>query len=152
MFFLSCTATNLEVWAVAVPGQREKSLVLQLVANEQDNWAILTIKSSVRLNWGLFRHSISYMVSLWRRNTTDTSTQHRITNVCCETEENITGSVNSLWVSETFQRCLSSAVTKNWPPLKFTGKNELTNFLLKKLEFIWPIRLLFQFCFFLGLL
>ena len=83
MFFLSCTPTNLEVWAVAVPGQREKSLVLQLVANEQDNWAILTIKSSVRLNWGLFRHSISYMVSLWRRNTTDTPTLHRINNVCC---------------------------------------------------------------------
>ena len=32
---------------------------------------------------------------------------------CCEKEENITGSVNSLRVSETFQRCLSSAVTKN---------------------------------------
>ena len=41
------------------------------------------INSSVRLNWGLFRHSISYMASLWRRNTTDTPTLHRINNVCC---------------------------------------------------------------------
>ena len=41
------------------------------------------INSSVRLNWGLFRHSVSYMASLWRRNTTDTPTLHRISNVCC---------------------------------------------------------------------
>ena len=97
-----------------------------------------SINSSVGLNWGLFRHSISYMASLWRRNTTDTPTLHRINNVI----------VNFLRVSETFQRRLSSAVTKNWPPLKFTGKNELTNSLLKKLEFIWPIRQWFQFCLF----
>ena len=63
------------------------------------------------------------MTSLWRRNTTDTPTLHRINNV----------SVNSLRVSETFQRCLSSAVTENWPPLKFTGENELTNSLVKKI-------------------
>ena len=56
-------------------------------------------------------------------------------------------------VSETFQRCLSLiGCHKKWPPLKFTRKNELTNSLLKKLEFIWPIRRLFQFFFFLGLL
>ena len=79
-----------------------------------------SINSSVRLNWGLFRHLISYMASLWRRNTTDTPTLHRINNV----------SVYSLRVSETFQRCLSSAVTENWPPLKFTEENELTFSLL----------------------
>ena len=36
----------------------------------------------------------------------------------------------------TSQRCLSSAVTKHRPLLKFTGKNELTNSLLNKLELI----------------
>ena len=100
------------------------------------------INSSVRLNWGLFRHSISYMASLWRRNTTDTPTLHSPLR-CCGRKENIPGSVNSLRVSEI----LSLAVTKNLLPLKFTGKYELTNSLLKKLEFIWPIRRLSQFCF-----
>ena len=57
VFFLCCTPTSLEVWGVAVPGQRE--------------------------NWELSRHSITYMASLWRRNTTDTPTLHRINNVCC---------------------------------------------------------------------
>ena len=52
----------------------------------------------------------------------------------------------------TFQRCLCSAVTKHRPSLRFTEKNELTNSLLNKLEFIQPIRRLFQFCFSLGLL
>ena len=41
-----------------------------------------SINSSGRLNWGLFRHSISYMTSLWRHNTTDTHTLHMINNVC----------------------------------------------------------------------
>ena len=100
------------------------------------------INSSVRLNWGLFRHSISYMASLWRRNTTDTPTLHSPLR-CCGRKENIPGSVNSLRVSEI----LSLAVTKYLLPLKFTGKYELTNSLLKKLEFIWPIRRLSQFCF-----
>ena len=35
-----------------------------------------SINSSGRLNGGLFRHSISYMASVWRRNTTDTPTLH----------------------------------------------------------------------------
>ena len=50
----------------------------------------------------------------------------------------------------TLQRCLSSAVTRHWPPLKFTQKNELKNSLLNKLEFIWPIRRRFQFSFSSG--
>ena len=51
------------------------------------------INSSVRLNWGLFRHSISYMASLWRRNRTDTPTLHTI-------------KMSVALLRETFQRCL----------------------------------------------
>ena len=42
-----------------------------------------SINSSFSLNKGIFRNSITCMASLWRRNTTDKPTLHRISNVCC---------------------------------------------------------------------
>ena len=52
-------------------------------------------------------------------------------------EENITGSVNSLRVLERDVSEMSIfGCHKTLTPLKFTGKNEPTNALLKKLEFI----------------
>ena len=116
------------------------------------------INSSVRLNWGLFRHSISYMASLWRRNTTDTPTLHRINNVCCTLarRRKILPEVYALF-KKSFRDVSEMSIfdrlsQKNDAHLNLPGKMNLPTPCWKKLEFVWPIRRFFQFCFFLGLL
>ena len=65
------------------PAREKQHLVLQLVANEQDSCAILNLSIRV-VGWieDFLFLSISYMASLWRRNTTDIHTLQRINNVC----------------------------------------------------------------------
>ena len=65
------------------PAREKQHLVLQLVANEQDSCAILNLSIRV-IGWieSFLFLSISYMASLWRRNTTDIHTLQRINNVC----------------------------------------------------------------------
>ena len=105
-----------------------------------------SINSSVGLNWGLFRHSISYMASLWRRNTTDTPTLHRINNVI----------VNFLRVSETFQRRFRDVYLrlspKIDPHLNLPGKMNLPTPCWKNWNSFDRYASGFSFAFFLGLL
>ena len=76
-----------------------------------------SINSSFRVNWGLFRHSTAYMASLRRRNTTD-----RRTLLLLREGEKYYRKSKLFEGNMTFQGCLSSAFTKYWPPLKFTGE------------------------------
>ena len=86
-----------------------------------------SINSNFRLNWGLFRHSNTYMASLWRRNTTDTRTLHRINNVCCAVarEKIITGGVNSIKVTWGFRDVYPGLSQNIEPMLNLLGKMNL---------------------------
>ena len=81
-------------------------MVLQLVANEQDNCTILTLSIRV-LGW--IEGFLDTWFLIWHHYE-DVMQLIHLQLCCCENED-------------TFQRCLSLAVTKNWPPLKFIGKN-----------------------------
>ena len=85
VFFLCCIPTNL--WYELLPGLASvRKLTFGCTVSRK--WTrqlrhLDSINSSLRLSWGLFRYSITYIASLWRCNTTDTRTLHRINNVCC---------------------------------------------------------------------
>ena len=112
------------------------------------------INSSVGLNWGLFRHSISYMASLWRRNTTDTPTLHRINNVCCALARRrkmyalLKKSFRDVSEMSIFDR-LSQ---KNDPHLNLPGKMNLPTPCWKNWNSFDRYARGFSFAFFLGLL
>ena len=77
------------------------------------------LNPSFRLIWGIFRHSLTYVASLWGRNTTDTRTLHRINTICwavARDGEYITRSVNSLTVTWRF-RVVCLLLSLNIDPL-----------------------------------
>ena len=153
MFFFSfCTLTNLWVWAVSVSGQCEKS---KLVFTVRCKWTILTLSIQV-LGW--IEGFLDTRLLIWHHYEDVVQLIHvhyiglTMSVALLREGGKYYRQCNSLRVSETFQRCLFSAVTKNWPALKFTRENELTNSLQTILLFPravikqvinWPVNKIF---------
>ena len=79
---------NFKVWAIGVLDSARKMTFGSTVSCKwtRELRCLESLNSSFRLNWGLFRRSQTYVAFIWRRNTTDTSTLHRINNLCCAVE------------------------------------------------------------------
>ena len=79
---------NFEVWAIGVLDSARKMTFGSTVSCKWTRQlrCLESLNSSFRLNWGLFRRSQTYVALIWRRITTDTSTLHRINNLCCAVE------------------------------------------------------------------
>ena len=133
--------------------REKKHLVLQLVANEQDNCAILTPSIQV-LGW--IEGSLDTRFLIWHHH-------EDVIQLIHVHYIGLTMSVALLReggkyyrkckLFKSFRDVAGMSILgchKTLTSLEFTRKNELTNSLLKKLEFVWPIRRLFQFYFSLG--